>query len=118
MEERSGRGAARRPVPGQAPSGAHVDRTLGDRLVEAGLLTHAQLDEVLEVHHTLAALAEPRWLGELLVTLRFVTVEQLLAYAPREYRAHLRRCADPRPNGPLMARLGDRLRRFLLPAGA
>ncbi|MGH2352420.1 MAG: hypothetical protein ACRDJN_12495, partial [Chloroflexota bacterium] len=91
---------------------AHAERTLGDRLVEAGVLTDAQLADALEVHQTLAALGEPRWLGELVVTLGFVSAEHLLPYTPREYRGAWLHREEPGCDGALATRLADWLRRF------
>ena len=110
MEERSNAGGMRRPPAAQVPVGNPVDRLLGERLVEAGVLTRSQLDQALEVHQTLAALAEPRWLGELLVTLGFVSAERVLPYASAQYRAHLLRQIQPPCDDTLVARLTGCLR--------
>ena len=95
-----------------------AERSFGDRLVEAGLLTRAQLADALDVQQVLARLGEPRWLGELLVLLGYVSAELVAQHvatqAPVQGAARLRRAerGDAHNDGALGARLGDCLTRL------
>jgi hypothetical protein len=62
-----------------SPSTPQRRYLLGEALVEARLLTQAQLDEALRRQAELAQRSKPMRLGELLIKLKVVTKEQLMA---------------------------------------
>jgi hypothetical protein len=93
------------------PDSVRDDRLLGERLVERGVLTSAQLWDAVEQQQALAQLGEQRWLGEVLVALRYVSPQALAEHAPDECR--LRGASRPAdaPDAGLAERLGGWLRR-------
>ncbi len=62
-----------------SPSTPQRRYLLGEALVEARVLTQAQLDEALHRQAELAQHSKPMRLGELLIKLKVITQEQLLA---------------------------------------
>src|SRR5437899_11051367 len=61
-------------------------QTLGQYLIEEGILTHEQLSEALEMQRSLEAKGHPRRLGEVLALIHATTPEQLEKAIERQKR--------------------------------
>jgi DNA-binding response OmpR family regulator len=59
-------------------------QTLGQYLIDEGVITHQQLTEALEMQRTLELRGHPRRLGEVLALMQAVTPEQLQAALERQ----------------------------------
>ena len=59
-------------------------QSLGQYLIDEGLLTHEQLAEALELQRSLEAQGRPRRLGEVLAFMRAITPDQLAAVLERQ----------------------------------
>ena len=59
-------------------------QTLGQYLIDEGVITHDQLSEALAMQHTLELRGHPRRLGEVLALMQAVTPEQLQAALERQ----------------------------------
>ncbi|HEV8470810.1 MAG TPA: response regulator [Candidatus Limnocylindria bacterium] len=61
-------------------------QSLGQYLIEEGILTHEQLSEALEMQRTLETRGRPRRLGEVLAVMHAITPEQLDKALERQKR--------------------------------